>query len=213
MARRSKADAEATREAILDAAEGLFLERGVSATTLEQIARRAGVTRGAIYWHFSSKPDLLVAMRQRVDEPMWAWIDQRRQELSDDPMKLMREACSRVLERIRADRTYRNVHAIFLTRCELGDEHRADMDVVAELDERKFAAIVADFERAHALGLLRPDISPRTATLMLFSLVQGMIGGWLRAPARFDIRDEGEAMLSVFFDSIARRDAGIEAER
>ena len=47
--RRSKEDAEQTRSAILDAAEHLFCAQGVTASTLEGIARKAGVTRGAVY--------------------------------------------------------------------------------------------------------------------------------------------------------------------
>ncbi len=49
MARRTKEEAAATRDSILDAAEQLFVEQGVSRTTLQHIASAAGVTRGAIY--------------------------------------------------------------------------------------------------------------------------------------------------------------------
>jgi TetR/AcrR family acrAB operon transcriptional repressor len=55
MARRTKEEAAATRESILDAAEQLFVKQGVSRTTLQHIATAAGVTRGAIYWHFNDK--------------------------------------------------------------------------------------------------------------------------------------------------------------
>ena len=52
--RRTKEQAEQTRVAILEAAERLFLEKGVAQCSLEQIARAAGVTRGAVYWHFDT---------------------------------------------------------------------------------------------------------------------------------------------------------------
>ena len=66
MARRTKQEAAATRAALLDAAEEVFLERGVSRASLEVISRRAGVTRGALYWHFRNKGDLFRAMLERV---------------------------------------------------------------------------------------------------------------------------------------------------
>ena len=47
--RRTKEDAQQTRESLLDAAECLFAERGVSRTSLQDIAKAAGVTRGAVY--------------------------------------------------------------------------------------------------------------------------------------------------------------------
>ena len=48
MARRTKAEAEQTREQILDAAEAVFLDRGVARASLAEIAQAAGVTRGAV---------------------------------------------------------------------------------------------------------------------------------------------------------------------
>ena len=70
MARRTKEDALATREALLDAAELVFEQRGVSRTSLSDIAKAAGVTRGAVYWHFKDKADLFTAMMDRVVLPL-----------------------------------------------------------------------------------------------------------------------------------------------
>jgi hypothetical protein len=42
----------------------VFLERGVSRATLDEIARAAGVTRGAIYWHFRDKLEIFVALER-----------------------------------------------------------------------------------------------------------------------------------------------------
>ena len=74
MARRTKADAERTRDSLLDAAEVLFDERGVSRTTLSDIAAAAGLTRGAVYWHFKDKADVFNAVMDRVFLPMEALI-------------------------------------------------------------------------------------------------------------------------------------------
>ncbi len=62
MARRTKEEAEATRESVLRAALDLFSEKGYSRTTLNDIAKRIGMTRGAVYWHFDNKEALLAAM-------------------------------------------------------------------------------------------------------------------------------------------------------
>src|SRR5690625_5575027 len=64
-----RVDAEATREALLDAAEAVFYERGVARASLEAIARRAGLTRGALYWHFDGKADLFRQLLERVRMP------------------------------------------------------------------------------------------------------------------------------------------------
>ncbi|MDS7773050.1 TetR family transcriptional regulator, partial [Klebsiella oxytoca] len=55
MARKTKQQALETRQHILDVALRLFSQQGVSSTSLAAIAKAAGVTRGAIYWHFKNK--------------------------------------------------------------------------------------------------------------------------------------------------------------
>ena len=70
MARRTKEEAFETRQSIIDAAEKCFHEKGVSRASLTDIAQAAGVTRGAIYWHFQGKADLLDALFQRIHMPL-----------------------------------------------------------------------------------------------------------------------------------------------
>jgi AcrR family transcriptional regulator len=61
-----------TRGRVLGEAQRLFSERGYAATSLEQIAEAAGVTKGAIYGHFSSKEDLLISALEAAPLPAWA---------------------------------------------------------------------------------------------------------------------------------------------
>jgi AcrR family transcriptional regulator len=61
-----------TRERLIGEAQRLFRERGYAATSLEQIADAAGVTKGAIYGHFSSKEDLLISAIDATATPGWA---------------------------------------------------------------------------------------------------------------------------------------------
>jgi AcrR family transcriptional regulator len=63
-----------TRERLLGEARRLFRERGYAATSLEQIAEAAGVTKGAIYGHFSSKEDLLISAIEATPVPAPAWL-------------------------------------------------------------------------------------------------------------------------------------------
>src|SRR5271170_4316010 len=60
--------AEATYEALLDSASACFFESGFAATSLDQVAQRARVTKGAIYHHFASKRDLFTAVLERQQE-------------------------------------------------------------------------------------------------------------------------------------------------
>lgn len=79
MVRRTAEDAARTREAILDAGLHVFAERGFAAAQLEDIARRAEVTRGAFYHHFTNKAELYLAiLQERWDTVMAPLIQQLR---------------------------------------------------------------------------------------------------------------------------------------
>jgi AcrR family transcriptional regulator len=87
MVRRTKDDAQATRSQLLDAAERVFAEKGVSRTSLNDIAAAAGTTRGAIYWHFKNKADVFNAMMDRVILPMEAaFLSRWASEADPDPV-------------------------------------------------------------------------------------------------------------------------------
>lgn len=94
---RRKADAERTRETILDAAETTFLAQGVSRTTLAHIAQAAGVTRGAIYWHFEDKAALFDALLERVRIPLDEIVDDAAQRLGTTPVACLRDIAQRSL--------------------------------------------------------------------------------------------------------------------
>ena len=62
MPRRTKEEAEQTRQHLLNTALRLFAERGISRTNLKDVATEADLTHGALYWHFKNKADLIEAL-------------------------------------------------------------------------------------------------------------------------------------------------------
>jgi AcrR family transcriptional regulator len=85
---RREAEARATREALIDAAQQLFTQRGYSAVGTEEIVARAKVTRGALYHHFEDKRDLFRAVFERVEEQLVEGIAAK-MKAADDPWDLM----------------------------------------------------------------------------------------------------------------------------
>lgn len=78
MAKKTKADALKTRQHLIETAIVQFALRGVSNTTLNDIADAARVTRGAIYWHFENKTQLFnevwaqqPALRELIQDKLW----------------------------------------------------------------------------------------------------------------------------------------------
>jgi AcrR family transcriptional regulator len=69
MARRAvRRKAEISRGEILDAALACFAARGYHETSVDDIAARAGLSKGAIYWHFAGKRELFLALVDRFSE-------------------------------------------------------------------------------------------------------------------------------------------------
>lgn len=69
-------------EDIIQAAVDEFLENGYEGTSMESIARRAGISKGGLYHHFSSKDEILLLANQKLNEPVYAIMQQALQHPS-----------------------------------------------------------------------------------------------------------------------------------
>lgn len=206
MARKTKEDALATREQLLDAAERVFHRRGVSRTTLQEIAQDAGLTRGAIYWHFENKGELFHAMMERVTLPMMARMTALTVEDEESPLDKIRRNTAEALKLIAHDPQVRRVFEIATQKVEYVDE-------LQSLRERHVAGrneCVDDMhkllEMGRARGQVRGDMDLRTATLGLFALIGGLKYNWLLDPDGFDLETVGLATLDAYL-------AGLQAPR
>jgi TetR/AcrR family transcriptional regulator, acrAB operon repressor len=118
MVRRTKEEAQETRSQILEAAEKAFYERGVARTTLADIATLAGVTRGAIYWHFSNKADVVQAMLDTLHEPLDDMARASESEEELDPLGCMRQLLIHLFHQIALDPKTRRLNEILFHKCE-----------------------------------------------------------------------------------------------
>lgn len=201
MARKTKEEALVTRCAILDTAERVFRARGVAATSLAAIAAAAGVTRGAIYWHFRNKNDLLMALFERVSLPMEQMLAAAAID-TEDPFARLRELSIQVLRLVTRDERTRCVFETMLTRCERTDE-------IAALTQRQMhcradavQVIQGIFRDAVRRGSLPPGVNPRRAAIGLVAYVDGLIYDWLTDPAGFDLAREAPPLVDQFLDGL-----------
>lgn len=187
MARRTKEDANATRSRLLDAAEKVFLQKGVSRTSLSDIAHAAGATRGAIYWHFKDKVDLFSAMMDRVTLPLEQGFGGVESSTCPDPVQRLRAVMSIVLSSVTQDERTRRVFEIALYKVEYVDD-------LMGLRERHLAAcdaftarLAVDFELAAAkLGVQLP-VTPDDAAIGFHAVFDGLIRNWILGGGRFDL--------------------------
>jgi AcrR family transcriptional regulator len=197
MARRTKAEAESTKAAILDAAEVLFYQHGVSRTTLEKIAAAANVTRGAIYWHFQNKADLFNAMLERVRLPFQHLLAELDANLSGDPIAQVRKLLIDGLSLIALSEQHHRVLTIVFHRCEYIDELNPAVTKQDELDEQTVAVLQRALERAEHTGRLRPGVSARLAAMALHTYVGGIISQFLLKPQQYDLQQHAAELIDA----------------
>lgn len=205
MVRRTKEEALATRHKLLDAAEHLFQAQGVSHTSLQDIARRAGATRGAVYWHFKDKADLFNAMMERVTLPLeQSFQDQLGQDVEGgpegrtDPLARIRNGMAQALLRIATDPQTRRVFEVATHKVEYVGELQAvrlrhlksRSDFLAQV-ERGFQAAA----QRHALELAVPAAA---AAQGLHAIIDGLIQSWLLESADFDLVSLGRDVVEVY---------------
>jgi TetR/AcrR family acrAB operon transcriptional repressor len=202
MVRRTKEEALETRRQILEAAEKAFYDRGVARTTLADIAAMAGVTRGAIYWHFSNKADLVQAMLDSLHEPLdeLARASENEQEL--DPLGCMRQLLVRLFHQIATDPQTRRINEILFHKCEFTDEmcdlRRQRREVSADCNVR----IDLSLRNAVNRGQLPQDLNTARAAVTLHAFIDGNIAQWLLLPDSFDLYVEAERLVDTALDML-----------
>jgi len=207
--RRTKAEAEETRSNILSAAERLFYEKGVSNATLDDVAKAAGVTRGAIYWHFSNKTDLFLELYNSVQMPQEDMLAREIEEPGSDVLCYIEKAAGDWLDELAGDEHRQRIFTILL-RCAYGEDLLPVLERQQEVDNRHVALLEDAFAKARSEGYLNANWTPQSATKALWWMMSGLCSEWLLFGRRFDLAAEGRDGLKRLFASFRRVPATID---
>jgi len=185
--RRTKEDAEKTRQAVLEAALTLFSRDGYSLTTLSRIAKEAGCSRGPIYWHFQTKDDLYEAVLSYSQEPLKQLVSECR-SLEGSPIEALNHFIERWLGLLANDRKYRQSFEILLNKTELTDA----MSKTLKQERQLTRAIIAMFRellaRAKEEGLITTQETPEDLGLLSYTYLMGITQSWLFSPRLFSLK-------------------------
>ena len=204
MVRRTKEEAQETRHKLLDAAEHLFQAQGVSRTTLQDIALRAGTTRGAIYWHFKDKADLFNAMMDRVTMPLEAAFD-----ADDNPAPNGKQTDSVALCRIRQctlnalsqivnDPQTRRVFEVATHKVEYIEELQAVRQRHLAVRNHCVSGITQKMDAASQQTSPKHTVSASVAAQGLHALIDGLIRNWLLDTSGFDLLEVGASVMNIY---------------
>lgn len=201
MVRKTKEEALATRARILDAAELLFHSQGVSATSLQDVAASAGVTRGAVYWHFSDKADLFNAMMERVCLPMeepGALADQQAPAL-----QALRSHLLGILRRVAEDEQVGRVFEIATRKIEHVDALRAIRDRHLQGRGEHLKQLERVLRGAQKRAEIRPTPGARQIAMGLQALLDGLIHNWMLDRTSFDLLAAGRSAVDIYLAGLA----------
>jgi TetR/AcrR family acrAB operon transcriptional repressor len=205
MVRRTKEEATATRELLLDTAEQIFLRQGVARASLHDIAAAAGLTRGAIYWHFKDKADLFCAMMDRAILPCEQAVADIEQRSDGDPLADLRALALMPLDSLRRDERTRRVFCIAIHHTEYSDElqpvRQRHQDNVADYTLRLERLIQAGQQG----GSIPEALPAHTAALGLFALIDGLLTHATLTDAPLPVLEGGEVAIGIYLRGLSLR--------
>lgn len=177
--KRTRHEALATRGQILDAAECVFAEQGVSGATLDAVALRAGFTRGAVYGHFRNKWALLAEVMQRVTLPMDAFSKAVADAADPDPLGEIRKRLLHFLGTAVVEPRNRRLCEVLYTKCEHTEVTACIVDAQREaaIDGRE--QFGRRLSHAVARGQLPPGLDVERAASVVHAFIGGVLRDWL----------------------------------
>jgi TetR/AcrR family acrAB operon transcriptional repressor len=181
MVRKTKEDAELTRQRIIDAAREVFLARGVSRSTLEHIAAQADVTRGAVYWHFKNKTEIFHAIRDQVFLPLIDRMDDTLgTESTEDPLTQIENSLCDTIHELNDNMEMRQTYEIMMIKCEYVDEFATVLQQILTNCSNITEKIQQAYERAKTLDLLAGSHTPRALALDTHLFFSGLLHMWVK---------------------------------
>lgn len=180
-------------ESLLQTAVKVFHERGYDGTSMEDLAKRLGITKSAIYYHVPSKEELLRLSVDRALDALFAVVEER--DSREGPaIDRLHHVVRRSVEVLVDEQAF--VTLLLRVRGNSKVERRA----VAR--RREFDHLVGQLvAEAEQEGSLRPDVDPALTSRLLFGMVNSLIE-WYRPRQGLNKEDLADAVTKIAFDGL-----------
>ena len=200
MARRTKQAALETRAQIIDAAEICFFRKGVSQTSLAEIAKTAGVTRGAIYWHFENKGEVLDALLLRAKTPVQHLEEASRSSDEPDPLGRLHALLAEIFRQVECDPSARRINEIIFHKCEYTDQMCDLREHMRLLRLQSLQKLESTLCNAISRGQLPEQLDVPMAARCLHAYVIGTLDTWLLRPEDFSLAERADHLAQGVID-------------
>lgn len=204
MARRTKEEAEQTRIEILRSALDIFCEKGYSRTTFDEIAKRINLTKGAVYWHFRNKPDLIAALIREAFNRANNIIMQKVPEIkSVDDLK---QRCIINATLVRDEPYYRKFLFFIFYQMEWSEAILGTIcKSIKDIDEYPLKEIKQTLTFSQKNGEISPEINIEATAQILCSLWHGLLGGFITGKCTLDFPTLVEKSFDLITNGLKRK--------
>jgi TetR/AcrR family acrAB operon transcriptional repressor len=200
--RRTKEEAARTREQLLRAALTVFRTRGYTTTTLDDIATAAGVTRGAIYWHFGGKAELYNMLVSEHLTRAYAVFERVLTE-TGTPIHRLRRCMCRFLEYLEEDADYRTVLELKLLMTETTADLAEGYQQMNRRNDVSLAMLTQLIQASLLAGEVKPGVEPHIAARAIQGFLAGITSLWLQQPTSFSVKATAPVLVDTFLSGIA----------
>lgn len=202
MARKTKEETQETRSAILDAAVRVFAVKGMAHSSLADIAQEAGVTRGAIYWHFANKEDLLNTLWDQVLQ-LYAPLAQASESRGEpDPLGKLKALYLSFFTGLVEDQRQQQLFRILFDDSNRNKETDAIRQRHLVCRQERFIGLQTVLRNARDRGQLSKDTDIHLGAVAVLSFIHGMIANWVMTPELFDIKQQGPMLIDALIQML-----------
>lgn len=200
--RRTKIEALKTKEYLMLAALDTFYQKGIARTSLNEIAQAAGVTRGALYWHFKNKEDLFDALFQRICDDIESCMKEDSNNNNEQAWPSFRLTLIRFFERLQHNDLHYKFHSILFLKCEHTEQNEAVIAIAKKhqsLWREKIVAVLTDAIQQKALA---DNLDIDMAVIFIKSSLDSLIWRWLSSEQGFDLAQTAPRMIEIIIDTL-----------
>lgn len=200
--KKTKAEAQKTRTYLLKAALNTFYVKGVSRASLNEIAQNAGVTRGALYWHFRNKEDMFEALFQSLFEDVSTQLEHDIENRSPNIWESLELSVIDIFCRLETDESLRKFFNILHTKCEYTEQNHAIIKIMRihhDMWQRQLTSVMTISQEQ---GRLPEDLDVRLSVIHLMSVISGLMQTWLNMPEQFRVSDTARHIIPAALYSL-----------
>ncbi len=195
--RRTKEDAEMTRNKLLQIALKIFSAKGYNATRLDDIAKEAGLSRGAIYWHFKNKTELFRVLHKENLERSTKLLD-KIWELKIPPAAKLKKLMTSFLIFLEEDEQYKLFRELTLFKMGIQPELHHELEEEHRYFEQHIKKLTALIKQGQLLGEFKKDIDPADMAISVSGFIFGLMNLWLFSRDTFSVKQKAESLVNIF---------------